>query len=72
MKDGNGDTPYTSVLQFAEYVQTKDGRAVAQWATKPAHMLEKCTEADVYRKAFPQDFAGSEPRTVRDAACRRR
>ena len=51
-------TPYTSVLMFAEYVQTKDGKAIAQWATKPAHMLEKCTEADLYRKAFPQDFAG--------------
>ena len=56
-RDG-GETPYTSVLRFAEYVQTKDGNPIAQWATKPAHMLEKCTEADVYRKAFPQDFSG--------------
>jgi phage recombination protein Bet len=52
------ETPYTSVLQFREYVQTKNDKPVAQWATKPAHMLEKCTEADVYRKAFPQDFSG--------------
>jgi hypothetical protein len=58
VKDANGDTPYTSVLQFAEYVQLKDGKPVAQWASKGSHMLEKCTEADVYRKAFPQDFAG--------------
>jgi phage recombination protein Bet len=52
------ETPYTSVLRFAEYVQVKDGNPIAQWASKPAHMLEKCTEADVYRKAFPQDFSG--------------
>jgi phage recombination protein Bet len=58
VRDANGETPYTSVLQFAEYVQLKDGRPVAQWASKGSHMLEKCTEADVYRKAFPQDFAG--------------
>jgi phage recombination protein Bet len=58
VRDANGETPYTSVLQYAEYVQLKDGRPIAQWASKPAHMLEKCTEADVYRKAFPQDFSG--------------
>jgi phage recombination protein Bet len=57
-RDG-GETPYTSVLRFTEYCQTdKDGNLIAQWKTKPAHMLEKCTEADVYRKAFPQDFSG--------------
>jgi phage recombination protein Bet len=56
-RDG-GETPYTSVLRFSEYCQVKDGNPIAQWATKPAHMLEKCTEADVYRKAFPQDFSG--------------
>lgn len=58
VKDANGETPYTSVLRFSEYVQLKDGKPIAQWASKPAHMLEKCTEADVYRKAFPQDFSG--------------
>ena len=59
VRDGNGETPYTSVLRFNEYVQlNKDGEPIAQWKTKPAHMLEKCTEADVYRKAFPQDFSG--------------
>jgi phage recombination protein Bet len=56
-RDG-GETPYTSVLRFTEYCQTKDGNLIAQWASKPAHMLEKVTEADVYRKAFPQDFSG--------------
>jgi len=62
VRDGNGvETPYTSVLRFLEYQQhNKDGKAMAQWAPdqKPVHMLEKCTEADVYNKAFPQDFAG--------------
>jgi len=60
---GGREVPYTSVLRFDEYVQTKENSngqryPIAQWATKPVHMLEKCTEADVYRKAFPQDYAG--------------
>lgn len=63
VRDRNGvETPYTSILRFDEYRQTrKDGDQQVlsgQWATKPTHMLEKCTEADVYRKAFPQDFSG--------------
>jgi phage recombination protein Bet len=60
VKDGDGtETPYTSVLQFREYAQTgSDGQLIAQWGAKKSHMLEKCTEADVYRKAFPQDFSG--------------
>lgn len=60
VKDSEGfETPYTSVLQFREYAQTgNDGQLIAQWASKKSHMLEKCTEADVYRKAFPQDFSG--------------
>jgi phage recombination protein Bet len=60
VESGGREVPYTSVLRFTEYVQTKDSRPIAQWATKPVHMLEKCTEADVYRKAFPQDFSGIE------------
>ncbi|HEY5397856.1 MAG TPA: RecT family recombinase [Trebonia sp.] len=64
VRDSNGvETPYTSILRFDEYRQTrKDNNdnlvLTGQWATKPCHMLEKCTEADVYRKAFPQDFSG--------------
>jgi phage recombination protein Bet len=67
VRDRNGsETPYTSILRYDEYVQTKKQTAngvdtfvlVSQWATKPTHMLEKCTEADVYRKAFPQDYSG--------------
>jgi RecT family protein len=63
VRDRNGtETPYTSILRYVEYVQTrKDGDQqvpTGQWATKPTHMLEKCVEADVYRKAFPQDFSG--------------
>lgn len=59
------EVPYTSQLRFAEYCQFKkldngERVAIAQWAPdqKPVHMLEKCVEADAYRCAFPQDFAG--------------
>jgi hypothetical protein len=56
---GTIDTPYTSYLRFTEYAQYKqDGKLTQKWSQSPAHMLEKCTEADVYRKAFPQDFSG--------------
>jgi len=60
VESGGREVPYTSVLRFSEYVQMKDGKAIAQWApdAKPVHMLEKCTEADAYRKAFPQDYSG--------------
>ena len=69
VRDRNGvETPYVSILRFDEYRQTRketrDGNEVqvltGQWATKPTHMLEKCTEADLYRKAFPQDYSGVE------------
>ena len=55
---GTIDTPYTSYLRFTEYAQYFSGKLGPKWASSPAHMLEKCTEADVYRKAFPQDFSG--------------
>jgi len=69
VRDRNGiETPYTSVLRYDEYVQTKNvtqngveiAIPIAQWATKGVHMTEKCVEADVYRKTFPQDYAGIE------------
>jgi phage recombination protein Bet len=54
-----GETPYTSVLMFREYFQTtKDGSPTKMWTVKGVHLLEKCVEADVYRKAFPTDFSG--------------
>jgi hypothetical protein len=56
---GTIETPYTSYLRFTEYAQYKnDGKLTQKWSQSPAHMLEKCTEADTYRKAFPQDFSG--------------
>lgn len=59
VRDAAGETPYTSILRFAEYAQSNsDGNLTGQWRVKGVHMLEKCTEADVYRKAFPQDFSG--------------
>jgi phage recombination protein Bet len=58
IEPGGREVPYTSILRYSEYVQLKDGKPVAQWATKPVHMLEKCTEADAYRCAFPQDYSG--------------
>jgi hypothetical protein len=56
-RDGT-ETPYTSYLRFTEYAQYFGGKLGPKWSSSPAHMLEKCTEADVYRKAFPQDFSG--------------
>lgn len=58
VREATGETPYTSILRFTEYAQYKDEKLTGQWASKGVHMLEKCTEADVYRKAFPQDFSG--------------
>ncbi len=50
---------FPSVLKFSEYCQAnKDGKPIAQWATKPAHMIEKCAEANGLRRAFPHDLAG--------------
>lgn len=58
-----GGKRFPSVLRFAEYCQyirTPDGktRPAGQWVTRPAHMIEKCAEADSLRRAFPHDYAG--------------
>ena len=50
---------YSSVLRFSEYAQKKkDGTLNKMWSEKPAHMIEKCCEADVLRRAFPHDLSG--------------
>jgi phage recombination protein Bet len=43
---------------WEEYVQTKDGKPVSLWATKPHVMLGKCAEALALRRAFPQETSG--------------
>lgn len=60
VRDRSGtETPYVSILRYVEYAQFNgSGDLTGQWKTKGVHMLEKCAEADVYRKAFPQDFSG--------------
>jgi len=50
---------FPAVLRFAEYAQKKkSGELNKMWTEKPAHMIEKCAEADALRKAFPNDMAG--------------
>lgn len=51
--------PTYAVALYHEYVQSgKEGRPVALWASKPAHMLAKVAEALALRAAFPQDMGG--------------
>lgn len=50
---------FPSVLRFNEYCQrTRDGELNSMWATKSAHQIEKCAEADGLRRAFPNDLSG--------------
>jgi phage recombination protein Bet len=50
---------FPATLNFNEYVQKKkDGTVNKMWTEKPAHMIEKCAEADALRRAFPNDMAG--------------
>lgn len=50
--------PAEETVRFEEYVQTKDGKAMGLWATKPETMLKKCAEAAALRMAFPQNLSG--------------
>ncbi|MGH7687652.1 MAG: phage recombination protein Bet [Candidatus Dormibacteria bacterium] len=50
--------PIRAVAHFDEYVQRKfNGDPTSMWATKPAHMISKVSEALARRRAFPQDLA---------------
>ena len=50
---------YPAIALWTEYVATKrNGEITQMWATKPALMLAKCSEALALRKAFPQDLSG--------------
>lgn len=53
------EEPTYGVALWQEYAQTgQDGRPVALWASKPAHMLGKVAEALALKAAFPQDMGG--------------
>lgn len=45
-------------VSLYEYQQMKDGRPTANWATKPATMIEKCAVSQTLRTAFPIDYQG--------------
>lgn len=59
----NGER-FSAVALFAEYAATKKNRQTSaleltgQWVVRPSHMIAKCAEALVLRKAFPQDLSG--------------
>ena len=40
------------------YQKTKDGRPTANWASKPATMIEKVAVSQALRAAFPTDYQG--------------
>lgn len=51
--------PAVGVARYAEFCQRKkDGNPNRMWAEKPHVMLEKCAEAQAFRKAFPEDLSG--------------
>lgn len=50
--------PAEETVRYEEYIQTKDGKAIGLWATKPETMLKKCAEAAALRMAFPQNLSG--------------
>lgn len=45
-------------VSLSEYQQMKDGKPTANWATKPATMIEKCAVSQTLRTAFPIDYQG--------------
>lgn len=52
--------PFTASARWEEYVQrwSNTGKPMNLWASHPHVMLGKCAEAQVLRKAFPQDLSG--------------
>jgi phage recombination protein Bet len=54
-----GDSTFTAVALYHEYVQYKMGTEPnSMWSKMPANQLRKCAEAAAWRLAFPDDFSG--------------
>lgn len=50
--------PIRCEVDYAEYVQMKDGNPNKMWAAKPKTMLKKVALVQALREAFPQDLGG--------------
>ncbi|OXR46632.1 hypothetical protein B7C42_01606 [Nocardia cerradoensis] len=59
--------PHTGIAMYREFVQTAPGSTGpnTMWAKMPANQLAKCAEAQAWRRAYPDDFAGMQ---LEDAA----
>jgi phage recombination protein Bet len=50
--------PFEYTVMYDEYVQLKDGRPMALWATHPTVMLNKCAISMAFRMAFSTELTG--------------
>lgn len=54
----NWEIPHYTSVNFDEYCQKKDGKAIKNWAEKPATMIRKVALVHALREAFPNDLSG--------------
>lgn len=52
------DHPLSVTVSFDEYCQTKDGKPISNWASKPGTMIRKVALVQALREAFPEDLGG--------------
>lgn len=57
-----GGEAHVGIAMYSEFVQTNtfDGKSVpnSMWSKMPANQTAKCAEAQAWRRAYPDDFAG--------------
>lgn len=49
---------YSATAKFSEYAQYFNGKLGNMWQKMPETMLEKCAEAKLLRKGFPEELSG--------------
>lgn len=50
---------FSATAKFSEYAQYKgDGQLTSMWKKMPETMLEKCAEAKLLRRGFPEELSG--------------